>query len=206
MEHEAKKRAGIHIEPEPEFLPKVEAMIKDDNQFWNYRDDIKPDEEGKLPRWKYSQPRTRELFEWLPWGKPGCFHQIQASSVELTEAISNEIQTLGEPQVKVLGSSNDDAVSVALSSSQPAKQAPECIIYAAVDEETSQGFSFSTSMAYVPHRPSGRGFYQGSHGFRGRYHAFDSRQRGRGHSTYLSHYPPVYEEEYYELEERPHYR
>ncbi len=181
-------------------------MIKDNNHFWNYRDDIKPDEEGELPRWKYSQPHTRELFEWLPWGKPGCFHQIQASSVELTEAISNEIQTLGEPQVKVLGSSNDDAVSAALSSSQPAKQAPECIIYAAVDKETLQGLSFLTSMTYVPHQPGGHSFYRGSCGFRGGYHSFDSRQRGRGHGAYLLHYPPVYEEEYYELEERPCYR
>ncbi len=206
MECEAKKRAGIHIEPKPEFPPKVEVMIEDDNQFWNYRDDIKPDKEGELPRWKYSQPCTRELFEWLPWGKPSCFHQIQASSVELMEAISNEIQTLGEPQVKVLGSSNDNAVSAALSSSQLAKQALECIIYAAVDEETLQGLSFSTSMAYVPCRPGGRSFYRGSHGFRGGYRSFDSRQRGRGHGAYLSHYPPVYEEEYYELEERPCYR
>src|SRR5258708_8139657 len=206
MECEAKKRAGIHIEPKPEFPPKVEAMIKSKNHFWNDRQYIKTDEEGELPRWKYTQPCTRELFEWLPWGKPSCFHQIQASSVELMEAISNEIQTLGEPQVKVLGSSNDDAVSAALSSSQLAKQAPECIIYAAVDEETLQGLSFSTSMAYVPRQPGGHGFYRGSHGFRGGYHSFDSRQRGRGHGAYLSHYPPVYKEEYYELEERPCYR
>src|SRR5258707_14700302 len=124
MERRVKARAGIPVQPEPEISPEIEAKIEEDKQFWDFRNDITPDEEGELPRWKYSQPRTRELFEWLPWGKPGCFRQIQASSVELTEAISNEIQTLGEPQVKVLGSSNDDAVSAALSSSQPAKKAP----------------------------------------------------------------------------------
>ncbi len=48
-------------------------MIEEDKQYWNFKDDITPDEEGEMPRWKYSYPRTRELFEWLPWGKPGCF-------------------------------------------------------------------------------------------------------------------------------------
>src|SRR5258708_40240278 len=61
-------------------------------------------------------------------------------------------------------------------------------------------------MAYVPRRPGGRGFYRGSRGFRGGYRALDSRPRGGGRGAYLSHYPPVYEEEYYELEERPRYR
>ena len=202
MEREAKRRAGIHVEPEPEIPPEVEVMIEDDKQFWNYKDDITPDEQGELPRWKYSEPRIRELFEWLPWGKHGCFRQIQASSVELMEAISNEIQTLGEPQVEVLESKDDAAVSAALSSSQPARRAPECIIYADVDEEVLEGLSFSTSMAYAQRRPGGRGNLRGSRGFRGGQRPFDSRLRGRGYGAYPSRYPLVYKEEYHELEER----
>src|SRR5260221_6323757 len=43
-----------------------------------------------------------ELFDWLPWGKPRCFRPIQASSVELMEPITNEVQDLGEAQVKLV--------------------------------------------------------------------------------------------------------
>ncbi len=53
MEHEARKHAGMEVQPEPEILPEIEAMIEDDKQFWNYKDDITPDEEGELPWWKY---------------------------------------------------------------------------------------------------------------------------------------------------------
>src|SRR5258708_38697215 len=43
-----------------------------------------------------------ELFDWLPWGKPRCFRPIQASSVELMEPITNEVQDLGEARVKLV--------------------------------------------------------------------------------------------------------
>ncbi len=43
-----------------------------------------------------------ELFDWLPWGKPGCFRPIQASSVELMEPITNEVQDLGKAQVNLV--------------------------------------------------------------------------------------------------------
>src|SRR6266436_76107 len=102
MEHEAKKHAGIEVQPEPEIPPEIEVMIEEDKQYWNYKDDILPDAEGELPQWKYSSPRTCELFDWLPWGKPRCFHPIQASSVELMEPITNEVQDLGEAQVKLV--------------------------------------------------------------------------------------------------------
>src|SRR5258708_10414954 len=110
MECQAKERAGIQVPPEPEIPPEAEAIIEEDKQFWNFKEDITPDEEGELLRWKYSYPRTWELFECLPGGKPGSFCQFQASSVDLMEATDHEFQTLGEPHVRLLVSSvRDDA-------------------------------------------------------------------------------------------------
>ena len=80
-------------------------MIEEDKQYWNFKDDITPDEEGEMLRWKYSYPCTRELFEWLPWGKPGCFREIQASTAQLAESDETEVQTLGEPQVSLVDTS-----------------------------------------------------------------------------------------------------
>src|SRR5258708_413164 len=101
MEREAKKRAGIPVAPEPEIPPEAELMIEDDKQFWNYRD-ILPDEAGETPRWKYHYPRTRELFDWLPWGTRGKFREVQASPILLTDPEPNELQALGEAQVKLV--------------------------------------------------------------------------------------------------------
>src|SRR5258708_7002692 len=178
----------------------------------------------------------RELFDWLPWGKPRCFRPIQASSVELTEPITNEVQDLGEAQVKLvqnvetarlkkenrpvdgncrglygfqfltvrLENLNEQVVQASLiqlaesdnheiqslgdskvqvlessasvsSSWQSGKRDLDCVINAAVDEETSDSFSFSTSMAYAPRRPSGRGYYRNSRGFWGGYYAHGGR-------------------------------
>ncbi len=177
-----------------------------------------------------------ELFNWLLWGKPGCFHPIQALSVELMEPITNEVQDLGEAQVKLvqnvetvqlkkenrlvngnchgpcdfqfltvqLENLNEQVVQVSLiqlmesdnheiqslgeskvqvlessasvsSLWQSGKRDPDCIINAAVDEETSDGFSFLTSMAYALCRPSGHGYYQNSRGFWGGYYAHGGR-------------------------------
>src|SRR5258707_12319707 len=91
---------------------------------------------------------------------------VQASLIQLTESDNHEIQSLGESKVKVLESS----ASVS-SSSQSGKRDLDCIINAAVDEETSDSFSFLTSMAYAPHKPSGCGYYQNSHGLQGGYYA-----------------------------------
>ncbi len=37
MEREEKKCTGISILPEPEMSPKIEAMIEEDEQFWNFQ-------------------------------------------------------------------------------------------------------------------------------------------------------------------------
>ncbi len=92
MEHKEKKHAGISILPEPEMSP----------QFWNFKDDIRPDNEGELPQWKYSHPRMQELFDWLLWGKPGSFHEIQVSMAQLTEPDDDEVQELGKAHVVII--------------------------------------------------------------------------------------------------------
>src|SRR5258708_34373576 len=102
MEREAKKHAGIEVQPEPKIPLEIEAMIEEDKQYWNYKDDILPDAEGELPQWKYSSLQMHELFDWLPGGKPRCFHPVQALSVELMESITNEVQDFGEALVKVV--------------------------------------------------------------------------------------------------------
>jgi len=48
MECEAKKHAGIEVQPKPEIPPEIEVMIEEDKQYWNYKDDILPDAEGEL--------------------------------------------------------------------------------------------------------------------------------------------------------------
>ncbi len=102
MECEEKKCTGISVLPEPEMSPKIEAMIEEDEQFWNFRDNIRPDDEGELPWWKYSHPRMQELFNWLPWGKPGSFHEIQVSTAQLMEPDDNEVQELGEAHAVIV--------------------------------------------------------------------------------------------------------
>src|SRR5258708_12252685 len=90
----------------------------------------------------------------------------QVSLIQLAESDNHEIQSLGDSKVQVLESS----ASVS-SSWQSGKRDPDCVINAAVDEETSDGFSFSTSMAYPLPRPTGHGHSRTSHGFRGDYYA-----------------------------------
>src|SRR5258708_17593367 len=102
MEHEEKKHTGISILPELEMSPEIEAMIEEDEQFWNFRDDIRQDEEGKLLRWKYSHSRTWELFDWLLWGKPGSFREIQVSIAQLMEPDDDEVQELGKAHVVII--------------------------------------------------------------------------------------------------------
>src|SRR5258708_24744129 len=259
MEHEAKKCTGIEVQPKPKILPEIKVMIEEDKQFWNYKDDIIPDADGELPQWKYSSLQMHKLFDWLPWGKPGCFCPIQASSVELMESITDEIQNLGGAQVEViqddgtiqstiriqpineklpqtfamigelpvlyhtaqglyeqeipiqvaeseryetlaLGESKvqvlESSASVSISS-QVGNKTLDHIINAAVDEETLDGFSFLTSMAYSPCRHSGCGYYRNPHGIRGGNYSYQGR--GRGPNSY---HPAIYEEDYYEIEER----
>ena len=49
MECKAKKCAGIEVQPKPEIPLEIEAMIEEDKQYWNYKDNILPDVEGELP-------------------------------------------------------------------------------------------------------------------------------------------------------------
>src|SRR5258708_1967677 len=200
----------------------------------------------------------RGLVDWIAGGNLGCVEQIQASSIELTEPITNEVEDLGEVQVKLvqnvetaqlkkenrpvngncrglhgfqfltvrlenldeqaaqasliqlaesdnheIQSLGDSKVQVLESSAsvssswQSGKRDPDCVINAAVDEETSDGFSFSTSMAYAPHRPSGHGYYRNSCGFRGGYYA-----RGGRDQRVSLYCPALYEEEFYVIEDR----
>ena len=66
------------------------------------------------------------------------------------EAESGDIQTLGEPQVRILNTSNDVSVLEEELSSQPANKAPERVINAEIEKEMRDNFSFSTNMAYAP--------------------------------------------------------
>src|SRR5260221_6598123 len=167
MERRAKARAGIPVQPEPEISPEIEAKIEEDKQFWDFRNDITPDEEGELPRWKYSYPRTRELFEWLPWGKPGCFREIQASTAQLTESDKCGIQTLGDPQVSLVESQDIDVSDV------PAKLRPGedklevFIIDERVDLEESGGTTFWGNMSNGSQHANGHGNWKGSGSGRG---------------------------------------
>jgi len=166
MEHWAKERAGIPVPLELEIPPEAEAIIEEDKQFWNFKDDITPDEEGELLRWKYSYPRTRELFEWLLWGKPGSFCQIQALSVELTEATDHEVQTLGEPQVRLLVSSGRDDVSeIADEAKSGDKKSEVLIVEGNIDSDNPNSTIFWSNMAQSSKNSKGcgqgRGFGQG---------------------------------------------
>ena len=65
-----------------------------------------------------------------------------------------EILALGESEVQVLESSASVSASLQLGN-----KTPDCVINAAVDEETLDSFSFSTGMAYAPCRHSSSGYY-----------------------------------------------
>jgi len=95
---------------------------------------------------------------------------VQASLIQLLGVENYEILSLGKSEVQVLESSA--SVSTLM---QSGNKTPDCIIYAAVDKETSDSFSFLTSMAYASHRPSGHGYYQNSCGSRGGYYAHGIR-------------------------------
>ena len=149
MECWANEHAGIPAQPEPEIPPEVEAMIEEDNQFWNYKDDIIPDEEGEMPRWKYAYPQMWDLFEWLPWGKPGCFCQIQASSAELMKAAEDEVMALGEPQVRLLVINEDrDVLDVSGMTKAGDKKPKVLIVEGSINSDDSSSLSFWSNMAH----------------------------------------------------------
>ncbi len=117
---------------------------------------------------------------------------VQVLLIQLTESDNHEILSLGRFEVQVLESSASVSTS-----SQSGNKTLDCIINAAVDEETSDGFSFLTSMAYAPCKHSGQGYYQHPHGIRGG--NYSCQGRGRGPNSYC---PAIYEEDYYKIEER----
>ncbi len=148
MEQQAKIRVGIPFQSELEISPEVEAMIEEDRQFWDYRDDIIPDDEGELPRWKYSYPRTQELFDWLPWGKPGSFHEVQAMTALLMEPDENEIQILGKPQVSSVETVQNRTISDTSAELESAGNKPVVLIVKeGVDSDESGGTVFWGNMA-----------------------------------------------------------
>ncbi len=139
---------GIPFQSKPEISPEVEAMIEEDRQFWDYRDNITPDEEGELPRWKYSYPRTRELFDWLPWGKPRSFREVQAMTALLTEPDENEIQSLGKPQVSSVETVQNRTILDTLVELESAGNKPVVLIVEeGVDSDESGGTVFWGNMA-----------------------------------------------------------
>ena len=87
------------------------------------------------------------MFEWLPWGKPGCFREIQASTAQLTESDKCGIQTLGDPQVSLVESQDID-VSDVPAKLQPGEDKLEVfIIDERVDLEESSGTTFWGNMS-----------------------------------------------------------
>ncbi len=104
---------GISFEPEPEFSPEFIEMINKDLQFWNFCD-IAPDASGDLPCWKYSYPHTRELFIWEPWGSPGWYQEVQASSIQLMGSKKGEILNLGKPKVELISASANEETDVSV--------------------------------------------------------------------------------------------
>ena len=143
---------GISFEPEPEFSPEFVEMINEDLQFWNFRD-ITTDASGDLPRWKYSYLCTRELFIWEPWGSPGRYQEVQASSIQLAEAKEGEILNLGEPKVELISASanGETDVSVVAVELRPLGVKKDVLIlWGGVDQEEPAGTTFLRDMAYPP--------------------------------------------------------
>ena len=130
------------------------------------------------------------MFEWLPWGKPGCFREIQASTAQLTESDKCGIQTLGDPQVSLVESQDIDVSDV------PAKLRPGedklevFIIDERVDLEESGGTTFWGNMSNGSQRANGRGNWKGSGSGRGALPPSGPSGRGKP-PPYYPPYPPM---------------
>src|SRR5258708_17031106 len=152
MEREAKKKAGISFDTEPEFSPEFIEIINEDLQFWNFHD-IAPDASGDLPHWKYSYPCTRELFIWEPWGSPGWYQEVQVSSIQLMGSKEGEILNLGEPKVKLISASANEETDVSVVAMELQSSVVEkdvLILWEGVDQEEPAGTTFHGDMAYPP--------------------------------------------------------
>ena len=105
MDCKEKEKLGKIVKPPPKIPLKIQAMIKDDKQFWDFRHDITLNQDGELLHWKDPLiTRMHQLFEWLPWGGSRSFQMVMAASIELMEFTSYEVQTLGKPSIHVLDS------------------------------------------------------------------------------------------------------
>src|SRR5258708_13946418 len=134
-------------------------MINKDLQFWKFLD-IAPDASGDLPRWKYSYPCTRELFIWEPWGSPGWYQEVQASSIQLAESKEGEILNLGEPKVELISASanGETDVSVVAVELRPlGVEKDVLILWEGSDQEGPAGNTFLGDLPYRALLPSDRG-------------------------------------------------
>ena len=57
----------LGMQSEEESLPDdVLWAIKEDQELWNFKEDIKADSNRDMPWWKYDYPRIQELYKWAP--------------------------------------------------------------------------------------------------------------------------------------------
>ena len=76
----------------------MQCLIEEDEQFWSYKDVI-PNEEGELPQWNKQGPQKMALFNWLPWGAPGNYREVEVLVAQIWNHWDGFIQRLSEPQV-----------------------------------------------------------------------------------------------------------
>ena len=88
-------------EPELEISQEMQWLIEEDEQYWNYRD-ITPNQEGKILHWNSWGPRKMVLFDWLPWGVPGSYREVEVLVAQIWNHQDQFIQRLSEPRVQVL--------------------------------------------------------------------------------------------------------
>ncbi len=96
MERKVKQKAGIQMELESEISPEMQCLIEEDEQFWSYKD-VVPNEEGELPRWNKRGPRKMAIFDWLPWGAPGSYREVEVLSAQLLNHRDELVWRLSEP-------------------------------------------------------------------------------------------------------------
>ena len=127
-------------------------------EFWNFCNDIIPDRDGKLHRWKYQYPCNWTLFDWQPWGAPGTFQEAKVSSIELAEPDTNDIQALGSLQVTPIPASLGLDVSAVMATLHLSGNKPT-VLKAGGCSGNSKGTSTHwVTISYSSHHASGHGF------------------------------------------------
>ncbi len=89
------------MEPESEISLEMQHLIEEDEQFWSYKD-VVPNEEGELLRWNKWGPQKMAIFDWLPWGAPGSYREVEVLGTQLLNHQDEFVQRLSEPRVQVL--------------------------------------------------------------------------------------------------------